>query len=175
MREGMHATTLNTVKGHTLAEAGPVLNQQGELDPGREALWLKFLLPGSLQQLLPFLSPSSPLLLSPLCYQIICIKQPLSYYLVAHEPTRMRWNLCRNSMPGSWWHTRQVKSTQLSSREKNRHHVLKKETKTEITQSLTINDTRALHSKSVGFNSNRIQRKIHNFKSVYQKNQGKVN
>ena len=58
MREGMHATTLNTVKGHTLAEAGPVLNQQGELDPGREALWLKFLLPGSLQQLLPFLSPS---------------------------------------------------------------------------------------------------------------------
>lgn len=53
--------TLKTVNGYTLGEVGVIPDWQGEPDAGRGALRLKLLLPGSLQEPLPFLSPSSPL------------------------------------------------------------------------------------------------------------------
>ena len=46
--------------------------------------------------------------------------------------------------------------TASQQRKKQTSWVFKKETKTEITQSLKSNDTRALHSISMGFNKNRI-------------------
>lgn len=64
----MNSTTLKTGKDrYTLGEVGVIPDQQGEPDAGQGALRLKLLLPGSLQEPPPFLSPSSLLQLSPLC------------------------------------------------------------------------------------------------------------